>query len=446
MKAFRRKNMRHTTPRRRFLACSMGAFGSALSMPVFIKGSALGLNGQTPPSNRILMGSIGVGSMGRFDVTNLMKVQDTRIACVCDVVKSRRERAKSLVDKHYGNKDCTVYRDFRELIKHTDLQAVSITTQDHWHAVIASECARAGLDMYCQKPLGMTVEECRAMIKTVRNRKSIFQTGTQQRSDRNFRFACELARNGYLGKVHTVKTATPGPRYKRTYKKPPVEEQVPEGFDFDMFVGPAQMRPYNGGLWAWPDWYLIRDYCVGFILNWGVHHLDIACWGLPELAASPCTVNFTGHYRSDGLTDNINDWKGAFEYANGVKLLFSDTGHPHRQGCEFIGDKGRVHVNRKGISATPESLLEVKIKPGEVHLLRGRAESHYENFIQSVRTRKDPIAPVEAGSRASIMGMIAEIAIKLREKLTWDPASHRFTDNDRANKLLSHPMRKPWHL
>jgi predicted dehydrogenase len=274
----------------------------------------------------------------------------------------------------------------------------------------------------------------------------VFQTGTQQRSSRNFRFACELARNGYLGKLHTVEVAAPGPTYKRSYKKPNSPEPLSQDIDFDMYTGPALKRPYNRGLWAWPDWYLTRDYCVGFIVNWGVHHLDIANWGCPALTAESSELEFSGNYRDDGLTDNINDWRGEFRYERGLRMTYSDTGNPNKQGCVFRGDKGWVHVSRKGIWAEPESLLKVSIKPDEIHLDTGAIGNHYDNFIQCVRSRKDPIAPVEAGHHASYLGMIAEISIRLGRALRWDPKIERFINDDQANRLLSEPMRNPWHL
>ena len=234
------------------------------------------------PSERITIGSIGVGSMGNVDVKGLMQCDGVQVLAVCDCFESRQKGTKATVDEKQGNRDCQVYGDFREVLAREDIDAVSITTQDHWHALIATAAAQAGKDIHCQKPLGMTVEECQVIRDTVRRHDCVFQTGTQQRSDAKFRQACELARNGYLGKVHTIEVAAPGPMYKRTYQQPTTPEPIPEGFDFEMYHGPAKARPYNGGLWAWPDWYLIRDYCVGFIVNWGVHHLDIANWGCPR--------------------------------------------------------------------------------------------------------------------------------------------------------------------
>jgi len=434
--------------RRRFLRDVIGVTGGRLALPYIVTSAALGKDRGVAASERIVMGSIGQGGMGYRDMQSLMGNANVQMVAICDVDKERRERSQKKIDEHCGSKGCKTYNDFRELLGRDDIEAVSISTQDHWHALIAVAAARSGKDMYCQKPLGMTVEESQAIRDAVRRYGRVFQTGTQQRSTRNFQFACELARNGYLGKIHTVEVGAPGPYFKRTYKKPPVKEPIPDGFDYDMYLGPAPKKDYNGGRRAWPDWYLIRDYCVGFIVNWGVHHLDIANWGCPGVAEGKGELEFTGSYRNDGLTDNINDWRGEFRYESGLRMTFSDTGNPNEQGCLFRGDKGWVHVNRKEIKAEPESLLSVKLKPGDtrVYDFAGKQGSHYDNFVDCVRSRKEPLAPVEAGHKASYLGMIAEISIRLRRKLKWDFAQEQFIDVQEANRLLSAPMRSPWHL
>jgi predicted dehydrogenase len=415
-------------------------------MPYVLPGSALGKDGLAAPSERITLGSIGVGSMGRADMRGLMQDNRTQIVAVCDVFENRRQAAKKTAEERYGSGSCTAYNDFRDLLAREDIDAVCITTQDHWHALIAVAAAKAGKHIYCQKPLGMTVEECQTIRDTVRRCGRVFQTGTQQRSDRSFRFCCELARNGYLGKIHTIEVAAPGPMYQRKYNKPTTPEPIPEGFDFDMWTGPAKARHYNGGLWAWPDWYLIRDYCVGFIVNWGVHHLDIANWGCPAVTSEPCELEFQGSYRNDGLTDNINDWRGEFRYESGLRMLYSDTDNPHQQGCKFIGDEGWVHVNRSRSTTEPASLRDVEIGADQIDLSAGATGSHYQNFLDCVCSGKDPIAPVEAGFQASYPGMIAEISIQLGRPLRWDPKTETFPGDAEANGLLSSPMRAPWTL
>jgi predicted dehydrogenase len=429
--------------RRDFLRRTGSLAAGAVAFPYVIRSSALGEAGGTAPSDKIVMGIIGSGGRGTDNMRGFLGHEEARVVAVCDVWENRQQRAKDIVDKQYGDKGCAMHNDFRGLLAREDIEAVVIAPQDHWHGVIAVAAAKAGKDMYCEKPLGVAVVEGQAIRDAVRKHGRVFQTGTQQRSDRNFRFACELARNGYLGKLHTVKVGAPGPEYKRTYQKPTTEEPIPPGLDYDMYVGPSPMKPYNGGRLAWPDWYLIWDYCAGFIVNWGVHHLDIANWGCPAVSSEPCELEFTGHYRNDGLTDNINDWRGEFRYASGLRMPYSDTGNPHKQGCQFEGEKGWVHVNRGGIWAEPASLLKVNIKPEErLHV----STNHHGDFLKCVRSRRDPVSPVESGHKASYLGLIAEISIRLKRKLKWDPGKEEFVGDADANVLMARPYRKPWKL
>ena len=432
--------------RRSFLAKAAETAAGSIAFPYLVCSSALGKDGSVPASDRIVMASIGTGGQGTANMKAFCGKANVQVVAVCDVVKEKREKAKGIADSIQASKSCSAYGDFRDVLARDDIDAVCIAPQDHWHALIAVAAAKAGKDMYCEKPLGVAVAESRAIRDAVRKYNVVFQTGTQQRSDRNFRFACELARNGYLGRIHTVRVGAPGPVYKRKYKRPPVEESIPPGFDYDMYIGPAPMKPYNGGRVAWPDWFLIWDYCAGFIVNWGVHHLDIANWGCPDVANQPCELEFTGSYRHDGLTDNINDWRGEFRYANGLKMVYTDAAErtDENDGCAFKGDAAQVHVNRYGIWAQPKSLLDVKLKPSDIHL--DESTEHHENFVNSVKTRKDPVSDVESGHKASLLGMLAETSVRLKRSLKWDPVKELFPGDDEANNLLKRPMRSPWHL
>ncbi|MHC4555758.1 MAG: Gfo/Idh/MocA family protein [Planctomycetota bacterium] len=430
--------------RRQFLKQATVTATGAIALPYILPSLSLGQAGNAAPSNRIVLGCIGVGGQGTGNMRALMGHKDVRVVAVCDVRQERRQKAKDIVDERYGDKGCSIYNDFRDLLARKDIDAVMIAPQDHWHALIAVAAARAGKDMYLEKPLGVAVVEGQAIRDAVRRYGRVFQTGTQQRSDRKFRFACELAVNGYLGKINTVKVAAPGPSYKRAYRKPTTEEPIPPGLDYNMYIGPAPMKPYNGGRLAFPDWYLTWDYCAGFIVNWGVHHLDIANWGCPAVGNDDFEVTCKGSYRNDGLTDNINDWQAEFNYASGLHMTHTDTGNPNKQGCRFEGDKGWVHVNRGGIWAEPKSLLQVQIKPNEIKL--GQSGSHHADFLNCVRTRKDPIAPVEAGHKASWLGLVPEIACRFKRKLKWDSANEKFVNNPEANNMLTRPMRSPWRL
>ncbi|MHC4800350.1 MAG: Gfo/Idh/MocA family protein [Planctomycetota bacterium] len=430
--------------RRQFLKKAAGASVAAVGFPYIVASSALGKAGSVAASERIVMGCIGVGGQGTGKMRGFLGQSAAQVVAVCDVIENRRQKAKGIVDRRYGDRGCASYNDFRDVLGREDIDAVVIAPQDHWHAVIAVAAAKAGKDMYCEKPLGVSVVEGKAIVRAVRTYGRVFQTGTQQRSDQKFRFACELARNGYLGKIHTVKVAAPGPEYKRTYRKPTSEEPIPAGLDYDMYIGPAPMKPYNGGRLAWPDWYLIWDYCAGFNVNWGVHHLDIANWGCPAVADEAFEFKCKGSHRDDGLTDNINDWRAEFDYVSGLRMSFSDTGNPNKQGCKFEGDKGWVHVNRAGIQAEPASLLKVKLKPDQIHL--HESNNHHADFLKGVRNRSDPVSNVEAGHKASNLGLITDIAARVNRKLRWDPKKEIFVNDDEANRLLSRPMRSPWHL
>ena len=424
--------------RRRFLRTA----GLAATAPLLLPARARGAN------DRIAMGLIGAGSRGTADMRGFLDEDGLEVVAVCDVQQNRRDKVARLVDEHYGRKSgaggCHTCSDFREVLDRDDIDVVLLAPQDHWHGVMAVMAAKRGKDIYCEKPLGVAVKECQAIRDAVRRHGVVFQTGTQQRSVRNFRFACELAQNGYLGEVHTVKVAAPGPHYQRSYKGPTTEQPVPPGLDYDMYLGPAPMKPYNEGRLSWPDWYLIWDYCAGFIVNWGVHHLDIALWGCPRLGTEPFELSCKADYRNDGLCDNVSGWQAEFAYADGLRMSYSDTGHPHEQGCRFEGDEGWVHVNRKGIEAEPASLLEQAIRPGEIHL--HESNHHQHDLVASIKSRRDPVAPVEAGCIASYFGMISDIAARVQRPVRWDPAHEQFVKDDEANRLLARPPRAPWTL
>jgi predicted dehydrogenase len=434
--------MSNLTSRRAFL--KQAAAGAALvGAPLVIPSSALGADGAVAPSNKITLGCIGVGGQGTGNMRSFLGINEARVVAVCDTYEDRRKRAKGLVDKEHGDDGCAMFGDFRELLARNDVDAVMIATQDHWHAVIALAAVAAGKDMYLEKPLGVAVKECQAIREAVRRSGRIVQIGTQQRSSRNFRHACELARNGYMGKPHTVQVAPEGPNYKPSYKGPMAPQPVPAGFDWDMWLGPAPRKPYNPGRVAWPDWYLIWDYCTGFIVNWGVHHLDIANWGCPDIGRVPFEVEAKVKHRDEGFTDNSESWMATFTYQNGLKMIYSDH-FQQKLGIRFIGERGWVHVDRAGIWADPESLLKVTIKPDELHL--HESNSHHGNFIQSVKARKDPVSDVDAGHIASYLGMVADIGGRLQRKLKWDPKAEQFIGDDEANRMLGRPMRAPWHL
>lgn len=434
--------MNHGLSRREFLGHSIAA-GAVMGIPNIIPASVLGADGAVAPSEKITLGCIGVGSMGTGNMKSFLGLPDCQVVAVCDVYEDRRQAAKELVDAQYENTDCAMYGDFREVIARKDVDAVVITVQDHWHALIATAAAKAGKDMYCEKPLGVSVAESRRIRDVVRETKRVFQTGTWQRSLKPFQHACTLARNGYVGKIHTVEVAAPGPTYRPSYTGTLDPQPAPEGFNWEMWRGPAPEQPYNPGRVAWPDWYLIWDYCVGFICNWGVHHLDIAHWGCPRIGEEPCEVECTADYRNEGFTDNVNGWDGTFTFDGGLKVVFKDS-DKMQPGCRFIGDEGWVYVDRKTSSAEPESLMKVDFKDTDLRLTD--STNHGDNFLACVRSRKDPVSDVDAAHIASSLGMVADIAARLKQKLAWDPKTERFAGNDEANGMLTRKMHNGWEL
>jgi predicted dehydrogenase len=376
---------------------------------------------------------------------NFLGLVGCRVVAVCDAYADRRQKAKELVDEQYSDKGCQTYADFRELLARKDIDAVLIAVQDHSHVLVATAAAKAGKDMYCEKPLGVSIEQGQLIRDAVRKAKRVFQTGTWQRSLGKFQKGCDLARNGYVGKIHTVQVASEGPNYRPGYKGTMDPQPVPPGFDWEMWRGAAPTKPYNPGRVAWPDWYLIWDYCAGFITNWGVHHLDIANWGCPQLGTEPFEIQCKATYRKEGFTDNIDTWNATFTYANGLKMVFSDW-QQQKSGCRFIGDKGWVHVDRAdpGIWAAPESLIKVKFKPDEPRLTN--STHHWDNFLECVRSRKDPVSNIDAAHQASSLGLLADIAGRLGQPLKWDPKQEQFIGNDEANKMLKRPMYNGWKV
>ena len=452
--------MRMALNRRQFLTRTTAA-AAALGFPAIIPATAFGAN------DKISIGCIGVGGRGTDNMHNFLGLDGCRIVAVCDVQSDRRERAKELVDTKYGDKGCAMMLDFRDLIARKDIDAVMIAPQDHWHSLIATAAANAGKDMFCEKPTGVCIHDGQAIRAAIRKNKRVFQSGMWQRSLGNFRQGCELALNGYLGKLSEVQVAVEGPNFQPTYKGPYDPQPVPDGFDWKMWQGPARYNPFNPGRVAYPDWYLMNDYCEGWTTNWGVHHLDIAHWGCPALGTEPFEVECSGtYYVNKGFADNIEDWKAVFTYASGLRMVFSDD-KQQQIGTRFIGEKGWVHVNRGDeISAEADDLLKVRPKAGDIRLLPPDCKiddvttlkakdgdrtsykniNHWEGLLDAMRSRKEPIAGIDATHVASTLGMIAGIAVRLGEKLKWDWKTERFVGNDLANALLVRPIHNGWKL
>ena len=424
--------------RREFLKKAAGIAGGAAAFPYVVPSSVLGQADTIAPSNRITLGFIGMGKQSQHLIRSFLNSPGIQTLAVCDVDKLKLKRAQDTVQEHYSKpnsapyKGCAAYGDFRELLARDDIDAVVIATPDHWHSIIVIQAAQAGKDIYCEKPLAQTIAEARAMVNAVRRYGRIFQTGSMQRSDDKFRFACELVRNGYIGEVKTVTVGIGGP----PEDKPLPAEPVPDYLDWDMWVGPAPWRPYNSDLSphisfdGFPNWRYHSDFGGGGMTDWGAHHFDIAQWGLGMDETGPVAI----------IPPDDKDYKVlTYKYANSV-IMTRDNAN----GILFTGTKGRVEVNRGYLKTWPDTLQSQQLKPEEIHLYDSK--NHYTDWLDAIRKRTKPICDIETGCRSVTVCHLGNIAYRLGRPLKWDPQREVFISDSEANRLLSRAMRSPWHL
>jgi predicted dehydrogenase len=432
--------------RRQFL--KQTAKGVCAAVPLFVPASALGRAGRIPPSERIVVGSIGVGNMGFGDMSALMSLPDSQVVAVCDVKRAMRERAKKAVDAHYKTADCAVYNDFRELVGRDDIDAVSIATLDSWHVLHALAAVRSGKDVYVEKPLGMSIHEIKVLRDAVHRYGRVFQFGTQQRSSQEFRHACEIARNGRLGKIHTIKVGVHAGAAERSGLKSYVPEPIPEGFDYDLWLGPAPWAPYTSARLVYPHWFHISDYSLGYVSGWGIHHIDIAQWGNGTELTGPVEVEGSAQFPDDdALCDNPLSWDTRMKYASGVELIFTGSGpgfNGVRHGITFEGPDGWVWVNRGAIDAEPKSLLLEPFGPDDIRL--PVSTFHQGNFLECVRTRQPTIANIDVAVRSDTVCQLAWCAFHVGHKLRWDPENESFVGDPAADRWMTRPLRAPWRL
>lgn len=432
------------TSRRQLLINTSGA-AAAVGFPWIVSASALGKDGAVAPSNRVTIGCIGMGGMGRYDMSALLGLPDVQVVAVCDPKRPAREAGQQQVDGHYGKPDCKAYNDFRELVSRNDIDAVSIASTDHWHVLHALAAVRSGKDVYVEKPLGMSMTEIKTLREAVHRYGRTFQFGTQQRSMPNFRFACELVRNGRIGKLHTIKVSAPSGFAERTNEPGWAPASVPEGFDYDLWLGPAPYAPYTPKRVISPHWFHINDYSLGYIAGWGIHHLDIAQWGNGTELTAPVEVEGSGVFPgNDGLCDNALSWDVQLLYANSVRMHYTSDGLMNKHGILFEGSNGWVFVNRDEFNTQPKSLLQEKIGPNEIHL--PESNLHQRNWVGSIKSRKPAICNIDVAVRSESVCHISDIAMRVGRKLKWDPEKEEFVGDAEANRRLIRAMRSPWHL
>jgi predicted dehydrogenase len=437
---------RTTVSRRGFLKQGAAAVAGVAIAPQIVRAETLGLNGGVAASNRITMASIGVGGQGTYDMNGLMSLPDVQMIAVCDVDTNHRNTARDAVNAYYADKQespafkgCDGYNDFREVLDRDDIDAVMIATPDHWHATISVAAAAAGKDIYCEKPLANSIAEGRAVVNAVERFQRVLQTGSHERSRDNARYAAELVRNGRIGKLHTIHCNLPIDNHGPIDNQPVMP--VPPELDYNMWLGPAPEEPYTEKRCHF--WFrYILDYSGGEVTDRGAHIIDLGQLGNGTDDTGPVSVEGEGEFPLEGLFNTAMSYRFAFEYANGVKMICESK--PPR-GIKFEGDEGWVfiHIHGGHLEAEPASLLQEVIGPDELHL--GRSPGHHLDFINAVKTRGTPMAPVMVGHRSGSMCHMANIAMLLGRKLRWNPTTEQFDDPE-ANRLLLKSMRSPWHV
>jgi predicted dehydrogenase len=450
------KMKRRRVTRRAFLKKTTAAAAS-LAVPTVFPATAFGRNA---PSNRVNLAMIGVGSRGTDVMNGFARNEDVQILAVCDTFRERSERARSALNEKYGGDVVTAHRDFREILTRDDIDGVVICTPDHWHVPAAIYAARAGKDIYVEKPLGVSLAWARELRRTVKRYGNVLQYGTQQRSDWRFRYACEVVRNGYIGEIERIDVWSPDvsadwndfqvKRYGSTEPAP-----VPDGFDYDLWLGPAPVAPYTVDRCRREGSFHIYDYALGFIAGWGAHPLDIAQWGMDADHTSPVHYEGYGEIPTRGLLDTIAMWDVRCRYANGVRMRFMcarvarDPVMNYRKrwsdhGTTFFGSEGWISVDRGGIESSSPTLRQVRLRPGDTRL--DRSSGHDRNFVECIRTRKSTVSPLEAAIRSDTISHLSDIAIRTGRLIRWDPARETILDDDTAARRLARPMRAPWQL
>jgi predicted dehydrogenase len=419
--------------------------------------------GQAAPSNRINIGAIGVGRISRgHDMPGVWKYDTARVVAVCDVDSKRMAEGKQLVDAHYAKQtgrayDGTrTYGDYRELLANPDIDAVLISTPDHQHALQAVHAARAGKDIYLQKPAALTIQEGRVLSDVIKETGRVLQIGSQQRSWKQFHRACELVRNGRIGQLRHVEVGLPGdPAGPEAPEMP-----VPANLNYDAWLGSTpevyytEMRVHPQQGYDRPGWLRCEQFGAGMITGWGSHHIDTAHWGMDMELSGPVEVWGTAEFPKSGLWDVHGPFRTNARYANGVTMAVSGA---FPNGVRFIGSEGWVFVTRDApvtasdpnagprpepLQASSPKILTSVIGPHEIRL--EKSTDQHGNWLEAVKSRKAPIAPAEVGHRALTTCLLHHMAMKAGRRLKWDPAAERFVGDDEANGWLSRPQRKPY--
>lgn len=430
-----------TCSRRSFLK---GLLAAGIA-PQFVPSHVLGAEGLTAPSNKLNVGVIGVGAQGAGDLQNFLSQDDVRVTAICDVNQHALIRARRAITTAYGRDEVRVHADFRELNADPSIDVVLMALPVHWHSVPSLGAILAGKHIYHEKPMALSFEEGRRVRAAVRQKGVVFQFGTQQRSDTKFRWACELARNGRVGRLKEIQVCAPGGKAGPRYATQP----VPKHIDWDRWVGPAPLQPFNEQKLRRENHENIAAFSLGMISCWGIHHLDIAQWGNAADATGPRTVTAIGGFATEGDHDAIQTWHVRYDYAQAAPIVFAHEGaEGFEHGIRFVGDSGWVHVRRGVIIASDENLLrDPQHKYGTMPIKLPVSREHTRDFLDAIKEKRRAICDVDAAFRSDTLCQLGLIAVKRARAVQWDPQVERFTNDDGANALLQPcAFRGEWKL
>ncbi len=423
--------------RRNFIGKSAVAAGAFTIIPNHVMGNQP--NNTIAPSDKINLGFIGVGKQSMGLMRSLTNCPETMVLAACDVDKKKLDRFKSAAEKanagklNGGSQMVDTYENYRELLERKDIDAVVIVAPDHWHAMMVVDAAKAGKDIYCEKPMALTVAEGRAMVNATRKYDRVFQTGNMQRSWRNFRHACEMVSNGYIGQVREINVSVGDPVMACELPAVP----VPESLNWDLWVGPSLFRNYNPELAppiennGWANWRNYRDFGGGMITDWGAHMFDIGQWAMGMDQSGPIELIPPEKRAKRGMQ---------MKYDNGVVMTHKDWGDFN--AVQFLGSEGKIEVSRSFYRSDIVGLTEFELKESDTPLYR--SDNHYQDWVDAIKKRTRPVSDVETGHRTASLCNIVNIGYTLERPLKWKPAHERFIDDDDANSMLTRPFRGEW--
>ena len=428
---------RHT--RRGFLKRLTGMVGAQAAAPYVITSSALGGAGSVPASERITMGILGAGPRGTYVMGHFLIQKGVQWLAVSDCRTARRDAAKRRVDQHNRNADCAAYDDFRQLLARADIDAVLIAAGDRWHALMSILAAKAGKDIYCEKPITLTIAEGRALAEAIQRYGTVYQAGHQRRSVDSYRFQVEAARSGMIGRVHTILCQM----WESGTCRPEAPRPVPKGFNYDMWLGPTPYHPYtNARVHRWNDFW---DTGAGPLIGMGCHYADIAQWGRHSDDTGPIAYEGQALFAPESFTEVPVSGEVRCTYADGVKLILRSKGAFAERFIRFIGSEGWVQVDDHTnlITAEPASILKARSVSARSWAHTG---DHVQDFLRCVKTRQRTVCDAESAHRATTICHAVNICLRLGRSLKWDPKAERFLNDPQADGMISRAMRPPWRL